>query len=88
MGTGYQLLLTAPYALGFTYIIAAVFRRLSDKGPLPWNRVLRIFFTIGILFGFFFALYDYGAQALPPDQVVQPHSSVERFLQDILQKLR
>jgi hypothetical protein len=58
-GTMYQILLTAPYAIGFTYIIAVVFRRLSGSGWPPWDRLLRIFFTIGILFAFFFALYEY-----------------------------
>ena len=58
-GTAGQMLLTAPYALGFTYIVAVVFRRLSGKGWLPWDRLMRVFFTVGILFAFFFALYEY-----------------------------
>jgi hypothetical protein len=88
-GTTYQVLLTAPYALGFTYIVAVVFRRLSGKGWLPWDRLMRVFFTVGILFAFFFALYEYGSQGQPlEDRKLQPESSVSRFLEDVLQKVR
>jgi hypothetical protein len=87
-GTAYQILLTAPYALGFTYIVAVVFRRLSGKGWLPWNRLFRVFFTVGILFAFFFALYEYAAQGLPPEQQPQNRSTAERIFEDVLQKVR
>jgi hypothetical protein len=66
MGTLYQLLLTAPYAGGFTYIIAVIFRRASGGVWLPWDRLFRIFFTIGILFAFFFALYEYAGRGQLP----------------------
>jgi hypothetical protein len=89
LGTTYQILVTAPYALGFTYIVAVVFRRLSGKGWLPWDRLLRVFFTVGILFAFFFALYEYAAQGLPPeDREPRDHSSVSRFFEDVIQKVR
>ncbi|PID72619.1 MAG: hypothetical protein CSB34_01160 [Desulfobulbus propionicus] len=58
-GTLYQILLTAPYAIGFTYIITVVFKKMTGAGKLPWDRYLRIYFTIAILFAFFFALYEY-----------------------------
>ncbi|MBM9538036.1 hypothetical protein [Desulfobulbus alkaliphilus] len=66
MGTLYQLMLTVPYALGFTYIIAVIFRRAYGGVWLPWDRLFRIFFTIGILFAFFFALYEYAGQGELP----------------------
>lgn len=89
MGTAYQILLTAPYALGFTYIVAVVFRRLSGKGWLPWDRLMRVFFTVGILFAFFFALYEYAEQGLPPEQrPPRDNSSVSRFFEDVVQKVR
>lgn len=89
MGTAYQLLLTAPYALGFTYIVAVIFRRLSGKGWLPWDRLLRVFFTVGILFAFFFALYEYAAQGVPPEvQAQKTPSTVERIYESVIQKLR
>lgn len=88
-GTVYQMLLTAPYALGFTYIIAAVFRRLSGSGWPPWDRLLRIFFTVGILFAFFFALYEYGGQGQPLEDVkLDGSSSAARILEDILRMVR
>jgi hypothetical protein len=58
--TAYQLLLTAPYAIGFTLMIVAFIRTVSGGTIPPWDRLLRIFFTLGILFGLFFALYEYG----------------------------
>lgn len=88
MGTVYQILLTAPYALGLTYIVAVVFRRLSGKGWLPWDRLLRVFFTVGILFAFFFALYEYAAQGLPEEQQAKNRSIAERIYEDVTQKLR
>jgi len=88
-GTTYQVLLTAPYALGFTYIVAVVFRRISGKGWLPWDRLLRVFFTVGILFAFFFALYEYAGQGQPlEDRKLQPDSSAARFFEDVLRKVR
>jgi hypothetical protein len=88
-GTTYQVLLTAPYALGFTYIVAVVFRRLSGKGWLPWDRLLRVFFTVGILFAFFFALYEHASQGQPlEDRKLQTDFSVSRFFEDILPKVR
>ena len=89
VGTTYQVLLTAPYALGFTYIVAVVFRRLSGQGWLPWDRLLRVFFTVGILFAFFFALYEYAAQGQPlEDRELRDNSSVSRFLEDVIRKVR
>ncbi len=88
-GTVYQMLLTAPYALGFTYIVAVVFRRLTDKGWLPWDRLFRIFFTVGILFAFFFALYEYAGQGKPlEDRAMQSDSSAARFFEDVLRRVR
>lgn len=87
--TAAQMLLTAPYALGFTYIVAVAFRRLSNKGWLPWDRLLRVFFTVGILFAFFFALYEYAGQGQPlTDRSLDADSSVGRFFEDVLRKGR
>ena len=89
IGTAAQMLLTTPYALGFTYIVAVAFRRLSNKGWLPWDRLLRVFFTVGILFAFFFALYEYAGQGQPlTDRSLDADSSAARFLEDVLRKAR
>ncbi|HHD56912.1 MAG TPA: hypothetical protein ENK89_04450 [Desulfobulbaceae bacterium] len=61
-GTFMQMMTTLPYAVGFTYVLVVILRHLGGATP-PWDRILRIFFTIGILFAFFFALYEYGDRA-------------------------
>ncbi len=61
-GTFLQMMTTLPYAVGFTYVLVVILRHLGGATP-PWDRILRIFFTIGILFAFFFALYEYGDRA-------------------------
>ncbi len=85
-----QMLMTAPYALGFTYIIAFMFRRMSGSGWPPWDRLLRIFFTVGIVFAFFFALYEYGGQGQPlsADEGLNKGFSVSRFFEDVTRKER
>lgn len=70
-----QMLLTAPYAIGFTYILAILIRKFTGRGYPPWDRLLRIFFTIGIFFAFFFALYEYGQRAEDQKQEVSQVAS-------------
>ncbi len=62
-GTIEQLLTTAPYCIGFTFVLVAIIRYMHDGKRPPWDRIARIFFTIGILFAFYFALYEYGDRA-------------------------
>ena len=56
-GTATQLLTTAPYCIGFTWILVIIIRFLHDGKRPAWDRIARIFFTVGILFGFYFYLY-------------------------------
>lgn len=60
-GTLAALLNTLPYELGLTYLIAVFIRRATGGHWPPWDRTLRIFFTIGILFGLIYGLYVRGA---------------------------
>ena len=62
-GTAEQLLTTAPYCIGFTYILVVIIRFLHDGKRPAWDRIARIYFTFGIIFGFYFALYDYHDRA-------------------------
>jgi hypothetical protein len=55
-----QFLNTAPYCIGFTYVLVVVLRYMHDGTWPVWDRIVRIFCTIGILFGFYFALYEHG----------------------------
>ena len=59
-GTMEQLLTTAPYCIGFTFVLVSLIRYLHDGKRPAWDRIARIYFTIGILFAFYFALYEYG----------------------------
>jgi len=56
--TGSHLLVAAPVAVGGTILIVSVLQRMGD-GRLPWDRVLRIYLTFGIIFELFFGLYHY-----------------------------
>ena len=70
-GTAAQLLTTVPYCIGFTWILVVIIRFIH-KGKRPaWDRIARIFFTIGILFAFYFALYERNERVLQ-EQERQP----------------
>ena len=87
-GTLAQMLLTAPYAIGFTYLLLYVYRRIANHGKQSqrphWSKVLRIFFTMGILFAFFFALYEHGGG----NPYQEEATNAAGFWQNALQKLR
>jgi hypothetical protein len=66
--TGVQLLTSAPIPVGLTILVATFLKRMHGE-PLPWDRVIRIYFTFGIIIGFLLALNEYwerGAQVLVP----------------------
>jgi O-antigen ligase len=83
-GTIEQLLVTAPYCIGFTFVLVAIIRYMHDGKRPAWDRIARIYFTIGILFAFYFALYEYGDRAhqeqLKKEAAEQP--TVSLFWQD------
>lgn len=60
-GTLTALMNTLPFEIGLTYIVVVFIRRISDGKRPPWDRILRIFFTIGLLFGLIYNLYVRGA---------------------------
>ncbi len=62
-GTVQQLLTTAPYCFGFTIVAVGLIRYFTGGKWPPWDRIVRIFFTVGIIFGFFFNLYNIGYRA-------------------------
>jgi small basic protein len=53
-----QLLTTAPYVAGLTILLVAVMKKMAGE-RLPWDRIVRIYCTIGIFIGFFFAMSEY-----------------------------
>ena len=56
--TAMQVFSTAPYVFGMAFLAVSFLQRAAG-GRLPWDRMLRIYFTIGIIVGFFYALNDY-----------------------------
>ncbi len=57
--TGWQILQTAPYVAGITYVIIALLQYMADGEKVPWDRRLRLFFTLGIMVGLFYGIYEY-----------------------------
>ncbi len=57
--TFWQIVQTAPYVAGITYVIIALLQYMADGEKLPWDRRLRLFFTLGIMAGLFYGIYEY-----------------------------
>ena len=53
-----QLLITSPFVAGLTILIVSFLQKSSGK-RLPWDRIIRIYCTLGIIIGFFYALNEY-----------------------------
>ena len=53
-----QLLTTAPYVAGLTILLVSVINKMAGD-RLPRDRIIRIYCTIGIFIGFFFAMSEY-----------------------------
>ncbi len=62
--TGWQILQTAPYVAGLTYLAVAVLQYMGDGSKLPWDKRLRLFFAIGIMTGLILAIWEYGGVTL------------------------
>ena len=66
--TAVQLLTTAPIPIGLTILVASFLKRIHGKS-LPWDRIVRLYCTFGIIAGFLYALNEYwerDAQVLAP----------------------
>gem|GEM_PF-359740 len=84
-GTVQQLLTTAPYCFGFTIVAVGLIRYFTGGKWPPWDRIVRIFFTIGIIFGFYFNLYNSGYRAEQERlKKGRPPVSESRFLRDAI----
>jgi NADH:ubiquinone oxidoreductase subunit 3 (subunit A) len=59
VATGWQILQTAPFIAGFTYLIISILQYMGDGSKLPWDRRLRLFFAIGIIAGLVFGIWEY-----------------------------
>jgi len=56
--TSIQLLMTAPFVVGLTILVVSFLQRSTGE-RLPWDRIARIYCTLGIIIGFFYALNEY-----------------------------
>ena len=57
-----QIVMTAPFVAGLT-ILAVSFMQRATGEKLPWDRIIRIYCTLGIIIGFFYALSEYWLRA-------------------------
>ncbi|MGB3210191.1 MAG: hypothetical protein WBB19_05755 [Desulforhopalus sp.] len=57
--TLWQILQTAPYVAGITYVLIALLQYMADGEKLPWDRRLRLFFALGIMAGLIYGIYEY-----------------------------
>ena len=58
ISTFVQLLVTAPFVIGLTILVDSFMQRSTGE-RLPWDRIARIYCTLGIIIGFFYALNEY-----------------------------
>lgn len=57
-----QLLTTAPFVVGLTILVVSFMQRSTGE-RLPWDRIARLYCTLGIIIGFFYALNEYWLKA-------------------------
>jgi NhaP-type Na+/H+ or K+/H+ antiporter len=57
--TLWQILQTAPFIIGVTWIIVMFLQYMANGVNMPWERRLRIFFALGIMAGLFYGIYEY-----------------------------
>lgn len=70
--TAINLLETAPYVAGATFIVISFIQYMIDGEKLPWDRRLRLFFLIGIMGGLIMGIWDYtGTDTIPQEQATQ-----------------
>ncbi len=57
--TFWQIMRTAPYVAGVTWVLISFFQYMANGEKMPWDRRLRLFFAIGIMVGLFLGIYEY-----------------------------
>jgi hypothetical protein len=88
-GTFIQILTLAPYTIGISYILVISIRHFSGGVWPPWDRILRIFFTVGMFFAFFFSLYQHGERGeLRKEETGEKPATVSQFCPGENQKVK
>lgn len=57
--TFWQLLQTAPFVIGITWMIVVFLQYMANGQKMPWDRRIRIFFALGIMAGLMYGIYEY-----------------------------
>lgn len=57
--TAWQIVQTAPYVAGFTYLLIAVVQYMTGGDKIHWDMRIRMFLALGILAGLLFGIYEY-----------------------------
>ena len=57
-----QLLMTAPFVVGLTILVVSFMQRSTGE-RLPWDRIARIYCTLGIIIGFLYSLNEFWLRA-------------------------
>ncbi len=65
LATAKQILLTAPYVIGMTFVVISVIQYAAGGEKVPMVSRLRLFFTIGIFAGLVYGIYDYTGAGIP-----------------------
>ncbi len=63
--TAKQILLTAPYVIGITFVVVSIVQYMADGEKVPWRQRLQLFFIIGIFAGLVYGIYDYTSGGVP-----------------------
>ncbi len=66
--TMWQILRTAPYVAGVTWVFISFLQYMAEGEKMPWDRRLRLFFAIGIMAGLFVAIYEYAGVGVSMQQ--------------------
>ena len=61
--TLWQILQTAPFIIGITWVIVVFLQYMANGQKMPWDRRFRLFFAIGIMAGLIQSIYEYAGVA-------------------------
>lgn len=61
--TLWQILQTAPFIIGITWVIVVFLQYMANGQKMPWDRRIRLFFAIGIMAGLIYGIYEYAGVA-------------------------
>ncbi len=57
--TIWQIVQTAPFIIGVTWMIVLFMQYMANGQKMPWDRRVRLFFALGIMAGLIYGIYEY-----------------------------